>query len=217
VTAVDAVSLYRFFRAGDSETLALRGVSLSVAAGEMVAVTGPSGSGKSTLLACLAGIDNPDGGSVSINGIRLSHQAEPVQARIRATHIGLLFQTANLLPHLTVAQNVRLSQRLLGRSRKSATPILDQLGIGHRADAYPHQLSGGELGRAGLAVAVANDPSVVLADEPTGELDSTSERMVLELLRERTSRGAATLVVTHSPVVAAAADRVIELLDGRVG
>lgn len=215
-SVLDAVSLYRFFRAGDTETMALQGVSLSVAAGEMVAVAGPSGSGKSTLLACLAGIDNPDGGSVRINGCRLSHQSERVRARLRTTHIGMLFQASNLLPQLTVAQNVRLAQRLQGRSRRSAKPVLDQLGIGDRGHAYPGELSGGELARAGLAVAVANDPSVILADEPTGELDTASERLVLELLKGRAARGAAILVVSHSPVVAAAADRVIELVDGRV-
>ena len=163
---LQATSLYRFFRVGDTETRALQGVSLCVAAGEIVVVSGPSGSGKSTLLSCLAGTDNPDGGIVRINGRRMSHQPEHMQARIRAANIGLLFQTGNMLAHMTVAQNIGLAQRLLGRSGRSVGPILASLGIEHRAHAYPDQLSGGELARAGLAVAVANDPPAILADEP---------------------------------------------------
>jgi putative ABC transport system ATP-binding protein len=213
---LEAASLYRFFRAGDAETLALQGVSVCVAKGELVAVSGPSGSGKSTLLACLAGMDNPDGGTVRINGQRLSHQPERVQARMRAQSVGLMFQTANMLPHLTVAQNVTLPQRMLSGNRRPVMEILDGLGIGHRASAYPDELSGGELARAGLAVAVANDPLVVLADEPTGELDSGAERAVLGLLNERARAGAAIVVASHSAAVAAAADRVIHLVDGRV-
>jgi putative ABC transport system ATP-binding protein len=213
---LEASSLYRFFRAGDAETLALQGVSVCVAKGELVVVSGPSGSGKSTLLACLAGMDNPDGGVVRINGQRLSHQPESVQARMRAQNVGLMFQTANMLPHLTVAQNVALTQRMLRGDRRPVMEILDLLGIDHRARVYPDQLSGGELARAGLAVAVANDPLVVLADEPTGELDSGAERAVLGLLNERARAGAAIVVASHSAAVAAAADRVIHLLDGRV-
>jgi putative ABC transport system ATP-binding protein len=213
---LQATSLYRFFRAGDTETLALQGVSLSIAAGEIVAVTGPSGSGKSTLLSCLAGTDNPDGGMVRINGRRISHQPEHVQARIRAANIGLLFQTANLLPHLTVAQNITLSQRLLGRRGRRVTQILHALGIEHRCHAYPDQLSGGELARAGLAVAIANDPPVILADEPTGELDSATEYVVLNLLKDRAQRGAAIVLASHSTAVAATAHRLLRLSDGRV-
>jgi putative ABC transport system ATP-binding protein len=216
VTAVlDARSLYRFFRAGDEETLALQGVSLSVTAGEYVAVTGPSGSGKSTLLACLAGTDEPDGGTVRIGGQRLSHQPEVIRARMRAERIGLLFQSGNLFAHLTVLQNVRLVQSL-ARRRPPVRDLLDSLGIGHRAHATPGQLSGGELARAGLAVALANDPAVVLADEPTGELDSGTERHVLDLLATRTRDGVAVLIASHSPAVARRADRIITLADGRI-
>lgn len=213
---VEATSLYRFFRAGDAQTLALQGVSISVSTGELVVVSGPSGSGKSTLLACLAGIDNPDGGIVRINGQRLSHQPEPVRAHMRAANIGVLFQTANLLPHLTVAQNVRLCQRLLGRRRRPDMDALERLGIDHRARAYPDQLSGGELARAGLALAIANNPRVILADEPTGELDIATERLVLDLLHDLARAGSATLVVSHSAAVAAAADRIVQMSDGRV-
>ena len=212
-----ANDLFRFFHAGDEETLALRGVSLTVAAGETVAVTGPSGSGKSTLLACLAGLDEPDGGMVRIAGEAMSRQPEATRARLRARYVGMVFQSANLLEHLTVEQNVRLAQRLNGRvDRARCAEVLRDLDIASRARAYPSQLSGGEAARAGLAVAVANAPRVLLADEPTGEVDADAEANVLELLRRRADDGTAIVVVTHSDTVAAAADRVIALADGRV-
>ena len=215
---LEAHSLYRFFHAGDDETLALQGVSLSVEAGELIAVTGPSGSGKSTLLACLAGLDEPDGGSVIVDGTRISRRSEEERARIRGARIGMLFQQANLVGHLSVADNIRLAQRIGEGSSGAAwqREVLDRCGIEHRAGARASQLSGGELARAGLAVALANDPPVILADEPTGELDSVTAARVLELLRERAAAGAAVLIVTHSPEVAAAMDREIRLRDGRV-
>lgn len=215
-TAVlDAQSLYRFFRAGEEETLALRGISLELRRGEFVALVGPSGSGKSTLMSCLAGIDEPDGGTVRVTEKRISHQGEPVRAKMRAEHIGLLFQSANLFEHLTVRGNVLLAQRLTRRKRPAEVDdLLGSLGIAARAGAYPSQLSGGETARAGLAVALANGPAVLLADEPTGELDATTERQVLELLSVRAADGVAILVASHSPAVAAAADRVITMSDG---
>jgi putative ABC transport system ATP-binding protein len=214
---LQARSLYRFYRAGDEETLALQGVSLTLRPGEFVAVTGPSGSGKSTLLACLAGMDDPDGGSVHVSGQRISHRAEPERARIRARHIGMLFQQDNLLDHLTVRNNLALVRSLAGRRGRADRPdVLDLLGLSDRADAYPGQLSGGELARAGLAIALANAPALVLADEPTGELDSATETRVLELLSAAAARGTAVLVASHSPAVAAAATRVIRLTDGRI-
>lgn len=215
--ALDARDLYRFFHAGDEETLALRGVSMQVEAGEVVAVTGPSGSGKSTLLACLAGLDEPDGGVVRIVGETMSRRPEPERAAIRARHLGMLFQTGNLLEHLSVDDNVLLAQRLTGRTdRDGRRRLLGELGIADRRTAHPSELSGGEAARAGLAAALANDPEVLLADEPTGEVDAASEARVLDLLRTRAEGGTAVVVVTHSPTVAAAADRVIRLLDGRV-
>jgi putative ABC transport system ATP-binding protein len=215
--AVEATTLYRFFRAGDEETLALQGVSMTLHPGEFVTVVGPSGSGKSTLLSCLAGIDEPDGGSVRVGGKRMSHQPETVRARLRADALGLLLQNRNLLPHLTVRQNIGLVQRIVKNRRpESIMPLLDSLGISNRADALPHDLSGGELARAGLAVALANDPIAVLADEPTGELDGSSEREVLQALKNRAIDGAAVLVASHSSAVADASDRVIRLSDGRI-
>ncbi|MEA2496121.1 MAG: putative transport system ATP-binding protein [Thermoleophilaceae bacterium] len=214
---LDADSLYRFFHAGDDETLALKGVSLSVEAGEVVAVTGPSGSGKSTLLSCLAGLDEPDGGMVRIDGQRLSRRPEEERAELRARALGMLYQQANLVGHLTVDANVRLAQALAGgREHPSRADLLAQCGIDHRAHSHPSQLSGGELARAGLAVALANDPPVLLADEPTGELDEATAERILGLLHDRAAQGAAIVIVTHNPHVAAAADREIRLRDGRV-
>ena len=215
--ALEATELYRFFHAGDEETAALRGVSLHVEAGEMVAITGPSGSGKSTLLACLAGLDEPDGGMVRVAGHLVSRRPDTRRAALRARHVGMLFQSANLLEHLTIDGNLRLVQRLAGnRDIERGSRLLADLGLGDRGRAYPSQLSGGEAARAGLAVALANDPTVVLADEPTGEVDGATEQRVLALLRRRARAGGAVVIVTHSPAVAAAADRTIALVDGRV-
>ncbi|BBC36892.1 ABC transporter ATP-binding protein [Streptomyces graminofaciens] len=211
-----ARELYRFYRVGEEETLALRGVSLTVRRGETVAVVGPSGAGKSTLLACLAGLDEPSGGEVRVSGVRISHRPETERARLRARHIGVLLQTRNLLPHLNVLDNVRLPQRAQGRRAPvPARTLLAQVGLAGRTRALPRQLSGGELARAGLAVALANAPAVLLADEPTGELDGENEQLVLSLLRERAAEGCAVLLVTHSAEAVRVADRVITLTDGR--
>jgi putative ABC transport system ATP-binding protein len=214
---LQADELYRFYRAGDEETLALRGASLRLAAGELVAVVGPSGSGKSTLLACLAGLDEPDGGQVRVGGVRLSHRPEPERAAMRARGIGMLFQSDNLIGHLSVAANVDLAQRLARKSdRAHRDLLLKVLGLTARANAAPATLSGGESARAGLAVALAAAPSVLLADEPTGELDDTTESDVLALLRAQARAGCAVLIASHSPAVAALADRTVTLVDGRV-
>ena len=215
---LQADSLYRFYHAGDDETLALQGVSLAVNAGEVVAVTGPSGSGKSTLLACLAGLDEPDGGMVTLAGERLSRRPEAQRAALRATKLGMLYQHTNLVGHLSVEQNIALAQRLGGRAdrHEQRAELLERCAIAARAGGRPSQLSGGELARAGLAVALANDPPVLLADEPTGELDDVTAQRVLSLLRERAAAGCAVLIVTHNAAVAAAADREIALRDGRI-
>ena len=215
--AVEARSLYRFFRAGEEETLALQGVSLTVMPGEFVVVVGPSGSGKSTLLACLAGVDEPDGGTVWVEGQRISHQPEGVRARLRADRIGVMSQAGNLFDHLTVEGNLALVQALGGKaSRVSRIELLAAVRLGDRAGALPGELSGGEAVRAGLAVALAADPAVVLADEPTGELDTATEAAVLKLLDEVRPRGVAVVVASHSPAVTAVADRWVRLDDGRV-
>ena len=214
---LEAVDLYRFYHAGDDETLALRGVSLRLYPNEIVAVTGPSGSGKSTLLACLAGLDEPDGGSVRIAGEVMSRRPEAERAALRARKVGMLFQSGNLLDHLSVEQNVLLAQRLAGTvDSKRVGALIAEVGLADRARAAPNTLSGGETARAGLAVALANNPVVILADEPTGELDEVTSTRIMELLRRHSLAGAAVLIVTHNPTVAATADREISLLDGQV-
>jgi len=216
-SVLEARDLYRFFHAGDDETLALRVGSLGVDAGELLAVTGPSGSGKSTLLACLAGLDEPDGGSVRLAGHVMSRRPEPERAALRARFVGVLYQTSNLLDELTVFENVTVAQRIAGEPQsEAARSLLRELRLEHSAGRRPRTLSGGESVRAGLAVALANNPSVILADEPTGELDSQTARHVIDLLRRRCDRGAGGVLVTHDPQVAALADREIHLHDGRI-
>jgi putative ABC transport system ATP-binding protein len=215
VTPLVARDLYRFFHAGDDEALALRGVSLAVERGEIVAVTGPSGSGKSTLLACLAGLDEPDGGTVTVDGERLSRRPEAHRAAVRARTIGMLYQHGNLVGHLSVEDNVAVVQSL-GDGSTPPEDLLLHCGIAGLAGARPAQLSGGELARAGLALALANDPAILLADEPTGELDATTAKRVLSMLRERADDGMAIVVVTHDAAVAGAADREVRLRDGQV-
>lgn len=215
--ALSATDLYRFYPSGDDETLALQGVSLRLEAGEVVAVTGPSGSGKSTLLACLAGLDEPDGGIVRYGTDRVSRRSEAERASLRARRIGMLFQSGNLLDHLTVEQNITIAQRLAGRvDHVEVGALLASVGLTDRASAAPTTLSGGEAARAGLAVALANNPTVILADEPTGELDEATAERLMAMLRDRATAGAAVLIVTHNPSVAADADREISLLDGRI-
>jgi putative ABC transport system ATP-binding protein len=217
IAALEATDLYRFYHAGNDETLALRGVSVRLERGEVVAVTGPSGSGKSTLLACLAGLDEPDGGMVLCNGQHVSRQSEQARAQLRGACIGMLFQSNNLIEHLSVLDNVIAAQQLVGqKNRVAASNLLEELQLRDRAHARPATLSGGESARAGLAVALANKPAVVLSDEPTGELDPTTATQVLGLLRRYAEGGAAVMIVTHDPKVAAFADREIRLLDGRV-
>jgi putative ABC transport system ATP-binding protein len=211
-----AHELYRFYHTGDDETLALRGVSLRVLAGEAVAIVGPSGSGKSTLLACLCGIDEPDGGFVTVMNQRITRRPEPERAAIRAKSIGMLLQSGNLFDHLSVEDNVRLQLDLRrAKPREGPEYLLDTVGLAHRRRARPSQLSGGEAARAGLAVALAAAPPLLLADEPTAEVDAMTEQRVLGLLDEHRHAGGAAIVATHSHAVAAWADRVIRLADGR--
>ena len=216
--ALEAHDLYRFYHVGDDETLALRGVSFSIAAGETVALTGPSGSGKSTLINCLAGLDDPDGGWVAIGGQRMTRQPQREQSRLRAQHAGILLQSGNLQDQLTLKDNMLAALFLAGKTggRADIDAALEAVGLPGRAKAFPDQLSGGELARAGLAVALVNNPTVLLADEPTAEVDAESERALLRLLLDRTREGRAALLVTHSAAVASVADRVLHLTDGRL-
>jgi putative ABC transport system ATP-binding protein len=214
---LEAIDLYRFYHLGEEETLALRGVSIQVHPGELVAVMGPSGSGKSTLLACLAGLDVPDGGHVELLGKKISRISETERSAIRAAQMGMLLQSGNLFSHLTVAENIRLQMRLAGKyDPEYMSRLLQVVGLEHRADSNSSQLSGGEAVRAGLAVALSTNPHILLADEPTGEVDAETEQQILHLFDERRQQGGATLVVTHSDEMARYADRIIRLEDGRI-
>ncbi len=218
---LEARGLHRFHRRGGTEVAALLDVSLRCEQGESVAVMGPSGAGKSTLLALLAGTDDPDGGSVHVDGHLLSHAGDREATRIRARHIGVLTQESGLLGHLSVLDNVRLAASLRSGARRSGRgespqDLLDALGLASVCRARPHTLSGGESARAGLAVALAGAPTVLLADEPTAEISADEETSLLDLLQRVRPQHGATLIVTHSPLVAARADRVVHLRDGRL-
>lgn len=215
--AIEARELYRFYHVGDDETQALRGVSMEVRNGETVAVVGPSGSGKSTLMACIAGLDEPDGGFVYISGERLTRRDERTRTSLRARSMGILLQSGNLFDHLTVRSNVLLKMHLAGSlDRGRVDEVLDLVGIRERGDAYPSELSGGEASRAGLAVALAPRPPILIADEPTGEVDSETEQKILAVFDEHKRNDGAILIVTHSDAVAARADRIVRLEDGKV-
>jgi putative ABC transport system ATP-binding protein len=217
MAALVALELYRFYHSGEEETLALRGVSLSLEAGEMVAVTGPSGSGKSTLLACLAGLDEPDGGSVQILDHRLTRRSESERAAIRARHIGIMLQTDNLFDHLTVGENIILPMQLARAvDHRRLDALLALVGLPGRQKAWPTQLSGGESARVALAVALAANPTLLLADEPTGQVDAETEQRVLDLIADYCESGGAAVLVTHSDAVARHADRIMALADGKV-
>ena len=217
MAAIEAKELYRFYHTGIEETAALRGVSLVVDPGECVALMGPSGSGKSTLLACLAGLDDPDGGHVEVLGERLSRRPEAARASIRSRHIGVLLQSANLLEHLTIADNIALPMHLGGcYQRRTVDQLLDEVGLAGHHRAYPSQLSGGEVARGGLAVALATSPAILIADEPTSEVDSETEILLLDHLAARCKAGMALLIATHSASVAERANRVLSIGDGRL-
>lgn len=213
---LEARGLHRFYRRGDVEVAALLDVSITCEPGEMIAVTGPSGSGKSTLLSLLAGLDHPQGGLVLIDGDRMSHRDPTSAARLRARHVGVLTQSNGLFAHLSVRDNVRLAARQRRAAAGEADELIDSLGLGEVRNSLPRTLSGGETARASLAVALVGSPAVLLADEPTAEISSEEEHSVLDLLTQLRPSSGATVVVTHSDVVAAKADRRIALLDGRV-
>jgi putative ABC transport system ATP-binding protein len=208
------------FEAENAPVRALRGVNLTLEPGEFVALMGPSGCGKSTLLNLVAGLETPDEGEITVAGEPVTGRTEDELARMRRHHIGLVFQFFNLLEGMTVLENVALPAIIAGRKRRMAETrardLLDLLGIGDKALAVPGVLSGGQRQRLAIARALANDPTLLLADEPTGALDSAGGAEVIELMR-RLHRGGQTIVlVTHSAEVAAAAGRVVRMSDGRI-
>ncbi|WP_110181031.1 ABC transporter ATP-binding protein [Nocardioides solisilvae] len=205
---------------GATEVRALRDVSFEVAPGELVALMGPSGSGKSTLLHVAGGLDQPTGGSVAVDGTDLSSLGQAERARLRRTTIGYVFQDFNLIPALTAEENVALPGELhglrSGEAREAARAALAELGVADLADRFPDDLSGGQQQRVAIARAVAGERRLILADEPTGALDTSTGEQILRLLRERCDAGAAGVLVTHEARHAAWADRVVFLRDGVV-
>ncbi len=203
---------------GESVVHALRGIDLRVVAGELVAVMGPSGSGKSTLLTCAGGLDSPTAGAVLVEGIELGSLSRAELAALRRRSIGYVFQDFNLIPALTAAENVALPRELDGESsrsaRRAALVALAEVGIDELADRFPDDMSGGQQQRVAIARAIVGDRRLVLADEPTGALDTETGEQVLRLLRARCDAGAAGVLVTHEARHAAWADRVVFLRDG---
>jgi len=208
------------FEAENAPVRALRGVDLDITSGEFVALMGPSGCGKSTLLNLVAGLDTPDEGDITVAGEQVTGRSEDDLARLRRRHIGLVFQFFNLLEGMTVLENVALPAVIAGRRRKMAETrardLLDLLGISDKASAVPGVLSGGQRQRLAIARALANEPTLLLADEPTGALDSAGGDEVIELLRRLHTGGQTIVMVTHDAGVAAAAARVVRMRDGRI-
>ena len=200
---------------------ALADVSMSVAAGEVVAVMGPSGSGKSTLLNLIAGLDKPSAGTVTVAGRRIDALGESALARFRARHVGIIFQFFNLLDDLTVEDNVQLPAQLAGMSRRQAKAragqLLERMGIAEQRNAYPARISGGQRQRVAIARALVNSPEVLLADEPTGALDTATGQEIGRLLRELNQDGQTLVLVTHDPELAERyAARTVRIVDGRI-
>lgn len=217
MATIAADDIYRFYHTRYEETRALRGVTMAIEPGELVALVGPSGSGKSTLLACLAGLDVPDGGQVVLLGEPIARLSEGERALRRRRHVGILMQSRNLFAGLTAEENIRLPMLMAGEPDAArAAALLDAVGVGHRRSALPAALSGGEAARVGLAVALAMQPELILADEPTAEVDAATERDLIGLLAERSGAGAAIVVATHSQALAERATRVIQISDGRI-
>ena len=215
-----ANELTRIYTQGRTEVAALRGVSLSVDDGELVAAMGPSGSGKSTLLALAGGLDRPTSGSVSVVGVDLATLSPTALAQLRRREIGYVFQDRNLLPQLTAAENVALPLELDGTSpraaRRQALDVLAEVGLSELVDRFPDDLSGGEQQRVAVARCLVGSRRLLLADEPTGSLDSLNGEAIVALLRKRCDAGLSAVMVTHDAALAAWADRVVFLRDGRL-
>ncbi len=220
MTVVEASGLRKTYESEGVPVRALRGVDLSLGDGEFVAVMGPSGCGKSTLLNLIAGLDTPSDGEIVLAGQSLVGKDENELARIRRAHIGIVFQFFNLLEGMSVLENVTLPAVIAGSGRKQAESrardLLDLLGLADKAKSAPGVLSGGQRQRLAIARALANEPTLVLADEPTGALDSEGGLEVLELFRRLHREGQAIMLVTHDSDVAAAADRIVTMRDGRI-
>ena len=217
---IKVTDLNKVFRTEEIETTALNGVSFEIKDGEFVAIMGPSGCGKSTLLNILGLFDNPSGGSYMLFGSEVGQLKEKERTKFRKGNIGFVFQSFNLIDELDVYENVELPLRYLNISsserKQKVTEILKRMGISHRAKHFPQQLSGGQQQRVAIARAVVSSPKLILADEPTGNLDSKNGKEVMELLSELNAEGTTIVMVTHSQKDAAVAQRVINLFDGQI-
>ncbi|MFD8570569.1 ABC transporter ATP-binding protein [Streptomyces sp. NPDC057694] len=217
--AVELRGVRRQYGRGAAAVHALRGIELALPTGTFTAVMGPSGSGKSTFLQCAAGLDRPTDGTVALGGTTITGMNENRLTELRRTRLGFVFQAFNLLPSLTVEQNVLLPMRLAGQrpDRRRAADVLTRVGLGDKGKRRPGELSGGQQQRVAIARALVTSPDVIFADEPTGALDTTTAREILGLLRAAVDRmGATVVMVTHDPVAAAHADRVLFLADGLI-
>jgi putative ABC transport system ATP-binding protein len=210
----------KVYRSGGDEVVALQSLDLTVADGEFLAVMGPSGSGKTTLLNCVSGLDDIDGGRVLVDGLSIHELSDKERTRHRAKEMGFIFQAFNLIPVFTATENVELPLLLSGMkehdARARARATLERVGLGHRLDRRPTELSGGEQQRVAIARALAGRPRIVWADEPTGNLDSEMAKTVMELLSELHHEGLSLILVTHDRMVARYADRMITVRDGRL-
>ena len=217
---VEATGLERMYASGETRVAALSGLTLEVERGEFVAVMGPSGSGKSTLLNVLAGLERPTGGRVVVDGVDLGTLDENGLAGYRRRNIGMVFQAFNLLPRYRVIDNVAFPLLFAGVSladrERRASMVLDRLGMAPRAGHKPSQLSGGEMQRTAIARALITDPALLLADEPTGNLDSANGEALLQLLAELHAKGQTIVIVTHDEAIAARAQRIVRMRDGRI-
>lgn len=217
---IELQNVSRLYRSDEIETTALHNISLSIRKGEFIAIMGPSGCGKSTLLNTLGTIDRPTSGAYLFNGTDLARLSESALARHRAQHLGFIFQSFNLVDDLTIYENVELGllyrEGRKGSRRQAIEAAMDKVGIAHRARHFPHQLSGGQQQRAAIARAIVGEPDLILADEPTGNLDTENGAQVMDILKGLNAAGATIIMVTHSPSHADQATRRIDILDGQL-
>jgi putative ABC transport system ATP-binding protein len=217
---LSARGVTKTYRTGSTDTVALRGVDLDFNCGELITVMGPSGNGKTTLLNCLSGLDEIDGGTVVVDGDEIHSMPDAKRTEHRARRMGFIFQSFNLIPVFTAAENVELPMLLGGKAdkgaRERARDMLARVGLDHRCDHRPAELSGGEQQRVAIARALVTNPAIVWADEPTGNLDSHTAADILDLLREMHSGGQTLVVVTHDHDIGASGERLLEMHDGQV-
>jgi putative ABC transport system ATP-binding protein len=216
---IQLTDVSKWYQMGEVRVTALDGITLTVERGGFVVVLGPSGSGKTTLLNVIGALDSPSGGTVQINGADISSSSRAEQFKFRRENVGFIFQTFNLFPSLTALENVQFVLDVVGKKNRTgelAARVLESVGLGERMDHFPHQLSGGEQQRVAIARALGKDAPIILADEPTGELDFRTGVQILELLKEQAGAGTTVIIVTHNREIARIAHRVVELHSGRI-